>query len=399
MASNMQSPDTGTAQSAPRPWWRRRSALWLAPVLLVLFWWGWQQRQPAAADLQTAEATRGDIENVVTALGNLQPRDYVDVGAQVSGQLVRLHVEIGDQVSEGDLLAEIDADVQQARVEAGRAQLAAQEAQLAERQAQLELARLQFQRQERLLQDDATSEDAFQIARASVLTTEAQIRALRAQIEQNKSSLRAEEATLGYTRIFAPMDGTVVSMDARQGQTLNANQMAPILMRIADLSIMTVWTEVSEADVSRLKPGMSAYFSPLGLPQERWEGTLRQVRPTPEILNNVVLYTAMFDVDNEDGRLMTQMTAQVFFILEEARDVVKVPVTALHERRGSRDTVTVVTADGQREERQVEVGISDRIAAEIRDGLEAGEQVVLSAPGQRSDGNNARQQRMPRGLF
>ena len=389
-----------THNRSSTPW--RRALYWLVPVLLVAVWLGWQAlRQPAQAELPMAEATRGDIEHVVTALGNLQPRDYVDVGAQVSGQLVRLHVEVGDAVSEGDLLAEIDADVQQARVEAGRAQLVALEAQLSERQAQLTLARQQFQRQERLLADDATSEDAFQIARATVLTTEAQIRALQAQIEQNRSSLRAEEATLGYTRIFAPMNGTVVAMEARQGQTLNANQMAPILMRVADLSTMTVWTEVSEADVSRLRAGMPAWFSPLGMPGTRWEGTLRQILPTPEIINNVVLYTALFDVDNHDGRLMTQMTAQVFFVLNEARDVVRVPVSAVQPQREGKGLVTVITSNGQREQREVETGVSDRITLEIRSGLEEGEMVLVNAaPGGRASANSGnRQQRMPRGLF
>lgn len=376
--------------------WRRLA--WIAlPLAALALWWGWQQRAPEASLLATAEASRGDIEQLVTALGKLQPRDYVDVGAQVSGQLVRLHVEVGDRVAEGDLLAEIEADVQQARVEAGRAQLVAQEAQLAERQAQLELARQQYQRQQRLRRDDATSEDSYQVARAAVLTTEAQIRALEAQIEQSRSSLRAEEATLGHTRIYAPMDGTVVSMEARQGQMLNANQVAPLLMRIADLSTMTVWTEVSEADVSRLAPGMPAYFSPLGLPEARWEGELRQILPTPEILNNVVLYTALFDVDNADGRLMTEMTAQVFFVLAEARDVVRVPVAALERRGAPRDRVTVVGAGGERERREVEVGVSDRVQAEIVSGLNEGDVVELPSPESRVAAGGG--PRMPRGLL
>lgn len=376
----------------------RRFAWGVLPLVTLILWWGWQQRAPEAAVLATVEVSRGDIEQLVTALGKLQPRDYVDVGAQVSGQLVRLHVEVGDHVAEGDLLAEIEADVQQARVEAGRAQLVAQEAQLAERQAQLELARQQFQRQQRLMNNDATSEDSYQVARATVLTTEAQIRALEAQIDQSRSSLRAEDAALGHTRIYAPMDGTVVSMEARQGQMLNANQMAPILMRIADLSSMTVWTEVSEADVSRLRGGMPAYFFPLGLPEARWEGELRQILPTPETLNNVVLYTALFDVDNTDGRLMTEMTAQVFFVLAEARDVVRVPVAALERRGALRDWVTVIGANGERERREVGVGVSDRVLAEIVGGLEEGEMVELPSAESRvaAAGGGPR---MPRGLL
>lgn len=379
-----------------RPGWRRGMGLAVVLGAALLAGWGWQQRAPAAVEIATAEASRGDIEQRVTALGKLQPRDYVDVGAQVSGQLVRLHVAVGERVAEGDLLAEIEADVQRARVEAGRAQLAAQEAQLAERQAQRDLARQQYQRQQRLLTSQATSEDAYQVARAALLTSEAQIQALQAQIEQSRSSLRAEEATLGHTRIYAPMDGTVVSLAARQGQMLNANQAAPLLMRIADLATMTVWTEVSEADVSRLAPGMRAYFSPLGLPEARWEGELRQVLPTPEILNNVVLYTALFDVDNADGRLMTEMTARVSFVLAEARDVLRVPVAALARGGASRDRLTVVGPEGALEEREVTVGVSDRVQAEITEGLAEGERVALASAGPRP--GTGERPRLPRGL-
>lgn len=373
----------------------------LKPVWLLLFavlaglaWWLWPsgERQP---ELNTVEASLGSIENVVTAVGNLQPLTYVDVGAQVSGLLQTLHVDIGDQVEEGALLAEIDASIQQARVAASRSQLQAQQAQMTEKRAQLVLAKAQYERQQRLWDEGATSEEAYQSALTTFRSVEAQIKALTAQIEQSRSSLQAEEASLSYTRIYAPMSGTVVSLDARQGQTLNANQVAPILMRIADLSSMTVWTEVSEADVSRLRLGMPAYFTPLGMTNQKWEGTLRQVLPTPTVVNNVVLYTALFDVDNSDGRLMTQMTAQVFFVQSAAHDVITVPLSALKYRRGRDDEVIVVNAKGQQEVRPVKVGINNRILVEIREGLAAGEQVLLNAtlPAAGARPGNAAQQR------
>src|SRR5690606_5199909 len=141
---------------------------------------------------------------------------------------------------------------------------------------------------------------------------------LSAEVLQAESNLKANETTLGYTRIYAPMDGTIMSLQARQGQTLNANQQAPIILRIGDLSTMTVWTQVSEADVAQLKPGMPAYFTTLGSGKQRWTGRLQQILPTPEILNNVVLYTALFDADNRDQQLLPQMTAQVFFVQDAA---------------------------------------------------------------------------------
>ncbi len=276
-----------------------------------------------------AEATRSDVENVVTAVGNLQPLTFVDVGAQVSGQLQTIHVVAGDEVEKGHLLAEIDATVQGARVESDRAQLQNLRAQLADRQAQLKLATAQAERQERLKADNATSIEAYDSAQAALQSAEAQVRATQAQIQQSESTLRGNEATLGYSRIFAPIAGTVSSITAKQGQTLNANQQAPTILQIADLRVMTVSTQVSEADVQRLRIGMPAYFTTLGNPERRWPGNLRQVLPTPQVVNNVVMYTALFDVKNPDKELMTQMTAQVFFVLESAPDAIVIPVAAV----------------------------------------------------------------------
>lgn len=356
-------------------------------AVLAIWWW---QKPAKAAPPETIKVVAEDIEHVVTAIGSLQPRDYVDVGAQVSGQLQELHVEVGDEVEQGDLLAEIDADVQEARVAGSRAQLQALEAQLRERNAQRELAELQWQRQQRLAKDKATSDDALQSANAQLQTVRAQIDALKAQIEQHKASLKADEATLGYSKIYAPMSGTVVTLDARRGQTLNANQQAPILMRIADLNTMTVWTEVSEADVTRLKVGMPVYFSPLGNAEKRWHGTLRQVLPTPEEVNNVILYTALFDVENSGGELMTDMTAQVFFVLAEADNALTVPASAVMQQ-DKEAQVQVLTSSGEVQLRSVKAGINNRVKIEILEGLEEGEQVLVHPQGaQGAQGNNAR---------
>lgn len=370
--------------------------------LLLLVWvvaalaagWWYLQRPPAQPPLLTVAVERGDLEDLVTATGVLQPRDYVDVGAQVSGQLEVIHVNTGDQVQKGDLLAEIDPTVYVARVDATRAQLRNQKAQLMDREAQLTLAEIQHRRQQNLLKDEATSREAAQIAEASLRSARAQIEAISAQIEQTESTLRAEEANLEYARIYAPMSGTVVSIEARQGQTLNTNQQAPVLMRIADLSTMTVEAQVSEADIGKLKPGMPVYFTTLGSQQKRWESVLDRLEPTPTVENNVVLYNAVFEVPNAEGRLMSQMTAQVFFINDAARDALLVPVTAL-QRRGAEATVQVVGADGQSRPRTVAVGVTNRVQAEILDGLEEGERVV-SNPGasQRAQGNDSRAGRM-----
>ncbi|WP_372972735.1 efflux RND transporter periplasmic adaptor subunit [Marinobacter sp.] len=357
---------------------------------LVAGWW-YLSRPVAEAAVLTVPVERGDLEDLVTATGVLQPRDYVDVGAQVSGQLDTIHVRTGDRVRKGDLLAEIDPTVYVARVDATRAQLRNQQAQLMEREAQLTLAQIQHRRQQNLLKEEATSREAAQVAEATLRSARAQIEAISAQIQQTESTLRAEEANLEYAKIYAPMDGTVVSIEARQGQTLNTNQQAPVLLRIADLSTMTVEAQVSEADIGKLRTGMPVYFTTLGSQQRRWESTLDRLEPTPTVENNVVLYNAVFEVPNPEGRLMTQMTAQVFFINNAARNTLLVPVTAI-QRSGQRATVQVVGADGQAQQREVTVGVTNRVQAEIRDGLEEGEEVVSSprSAGAKSDGNRDR---------
>lgn len=370
----------------------------------------------------TEPVTRGDIENLVTATGTLQPQDYVDVGAQVSGQLKKLHVEVGSEVKAGDLLAEIDATVYAAKVDATRAQLRNQQAQLQEREAQLTLAGINFKRQKNLLSEDATTTEAVETADANLKSAQAQLKSLQAQIQQTESTLRVEAANLNYARIYSPIDGTVVSITSRQGQTLNTNQMAPTIMRIADLSTMTVQTQVSEADIGKLRVEMPVYFTTLGSQGRRWYSKINRIQPTPEILNNVILYNALFDVPNENRVLMTQMSTQVFFIESQAKDVLLVPMSAISfapprgdrpqgerpkgeqanapqpteeqkaEWKKRRDEikedadksahrarpamVKVMSDYGDIEERKVLVGVTNRVQAQIIEGLQEGEKVV-----------------------
>ena len=358
-----------------------RKVFLLSVVLLasgIVGWLVWAKPATGPEQAPTAVVQRGDFEDLVSATGTLQPRDYVDVGTQVSGQVKKLHAQIGDRVEKGELLAELDPTVYNARVDATQAQLRNQEAQLAEREANLRLAEQRLRRQHNMMREQATTAEAVQTAEAELQAAKAQVAALKAQIQQTRSTLRADQANLAYTRIHAPMSGTVVSENAKEGQTLNANQQAPIVVRIADLSVMTVQTQVSEADVSRLRVGMPVYFTTLGSEGKRWEGRLRQVNPTPEVVNNVVLYNALFDVPNPDGALMTQMTAQVFFVVASAKDAVLVPASAVQRGRAGRATVRVLGADGKLQAREVKLGLSNRVQAQVLSGLEPGERVAAS---------------------
>ena len=349
------------------------------PVAAAAFgWWLWTANANPPPAHRTHTVALGSVEDTVSAVGTLQARTYVDVGTQVSGQLKAILVDYGAKVEQGQLLAQIDPTVYEARVAASQAQLLNLRAQVTERQVQLTLAEKQFDRQRRLLADRATSEDAFDSADAARKALAAQIAALEAQIKQTESTLKGDQANLGYTKIFAPIAGTVVDITARLGQTLNANQQAPIILRIAELDTMTVRTQVSEADVPRLKLGMPAYFTTLGQPDRRRNGELRQILPTPEVVNNVVLFASLFDVPNPGHELLPQMSAHVFFVAAQAKNVPVVPMATLRPVPRQRGQYTVrVLENGQPVERTVEIGVTNRVSAEIRKGLQPGDQVIL----------------------
>ena len=382
--------------------WRAAGVLVLGAALGGLVWWG---SRPAAPQYESAAAARGDVQVTVDAIGTLQPRRYVDVGAQVSGQILRLFVQPGDVVKKGQLLIEIDPSVQQAIVDGGRAALAGLRAQLAEQQALQVLAQQRLARQRQMERDDATRPEDVQTAEAEAAATAARTERLQAHIAQTRASLQADEARLGYTRIYAPMAGTVVSVDAREGQTLNATYQTPNVLRIADLSTMTVWTDVSEADIARVQAGMPVSFATLGahvaeagagggLGARRWSSTVRQVLPAPPTLEGkaaggaastqaaaakAVAYTVLFDVDNADGALLPQMTAQARFVTATARGAITVPLSAVSiapADEGGTSQVRVLLADGRVEPRAVRIGMKSRHQAEVLEGVAEGERVV-----------------------
>ena len=177
--------------------------------------------------------------------------------------------------------------------------------------------------------EQATSKQEYDSARNNLATAQANLTQQEQSIIQSKATLSTDETQLEYTQIFAPISGTVVSIAMREGVTLNATQQSPTIMQIADLATMTVETQISEADVGKVYPGMPVYFTTLGSGGRRWYSTLRQVLPTPTATNNVVTYTGLFDVDNGDGALLSGMTTQVYFVTSSARGVLTVPLGAV----------------------------------------------------------------------
>ncbi|MQV63401.1 macrolide transporter subunit MacA [Sinorhizobium meliloti] len=389
---------------------RRSRRPWIFALLVLAVvgtgYYAWsRQGAPPATTVITQAVTRGDIEESVTAVGTLDAVKSVDAGAQVSGQLKSLHVGIGDKVEQNQLIAEIDPASIENRIEIDEAELANLEAQLVSKKAQLVLKQANIERQRNLVATNSVSQSTLDQAVADHAAAGADVQAIEAQIRKQKATLAGDRVDLGYTKIYAPMAGTIVDDPAKEGQTLNANQTTPTIVTIADLSTMTVKAQVSEADVGKLKLGMDAYFTLLGQPGKRFTGKLRQIEPMPDTENNVVLYYALFDVPNPTGELMMSMSAQVFFVQAAAKNVLVVPSAALRTVEAAasdgpaRAEVTVVAPSGATQTRTVEVGVRNRVSAEIVSGLQEGEKVVVDAAsatnGSRAPNAARRGMRMP----
>ncbi|MEI6413894.1 MAG: efflux RND transporter periplasmic adaptor subunit [Pseudomonadota bacterium] len=327
----------------------------------------------------TASVERGDIESTVVAGGIVQPIKYVDVGAQTSGMLKSLKVHRGDQVENNQLLAEIDPILAATALKSATAAVDNVISQRAVKQAQLVLAKVQRNRNEKLFAqgEGSVSTGDRDITRANYEVALAEVASLSAQIKQAKAAVDTAQANLGYTKITAPMAGEIISISLLEGQTLNANQQAPNILRIADIGTVTVWAQVSEADIVRVKPGQEVYFTILG-DSRRWSGKVRQILPTPELINNVVFYDVLFDIPNPERVLKIQMTAQIFIVLAQAKGVLQIPTATIgNADEGAEIKVRVLQANGVVESRAIKIGIKSELSAEVKDGLKEQEQVVI----------------------
>jgi len=336
------------------------------------------------AKLELVTASRGDIEDVVTAQGTLEPKDYVDVGAQVSGQLKKLYVDIGDVVKAGALLAELDPQVYETVRKGDEAKLGSLRAQLEQQKAQTAYDKLEFERAQKLIKSGAVSQGSFDEKEKLLRVAEATITSLEAQSAQVQADLDKDNVNLGYTKIYAPMGGVVSDRKAREGQTLNANQTTPTIVQIANLGVMTIRAEIAEADVMRLKPDMNVTFVTMGSQERKWTGKIRQILPTPEVVNDVVLYNALIDVENTDGQLMNGMSAQVSFVVAQTQNTIILPVRGLGLHLAHKDTSKSkayrvrVQGSGGAQDREVSVGLMTRSQAEILSGLAESDQVVVT---------------------
>ncbi|QFI53599.1 efflux RND transporter periplasmic adaptor subunit [Aeromonas simiae] len=383
---------------------------WLLPLFALFIWFAFGRQGDAESGAQyiTASAERRDLEQSVLADGTLEARKQVSVGAQVSGQIKALHVALGDKVKAGDLLAEIDDLTQQNSLKDAEAQRTNLDAQIAAKQAALRNAELTFTRQQNLLARRLVSQADYDTAKATLDQTRAEIRALQAQRVQAEIALDTARVNLGYTQIRAPLDGTVVAIPVEVGQTVNAVQSAPTLMKIAQLDTMTVEAQISEADVIKAKVGMPVYFTILGAPETRNEATLRAIEPAPDSINSdtsssstsststsssAIYYNGLFDVPNPDGVLRISMTAQVYLVLDRVSQALVIPAPALQG-----DQVQVVDEQGRVSVRRVKVGLNNKVHAQILEGLKEGEKVIVSTTGEGASSASRPRMRGPMGF-
>jgi macrolide-specific efflux system membrane fusion protein len=370
-------------------------AVILAIAIASILIWRSTFKSSQVSNLATAVAQIAEIEQTVLAGGIIEPYRLVSVGAQASGQIKSLKVKLGDNVQAGDLIAEIDATTEENSLRNARAALRSLRAQRDVQIALLKQSELTFERQKTMLDQDATSHADYEAAEAAVATTRAQIASLDAQIVQGHTTLDTAVATLGYTKIRAPLSGTIVAIVAKEGQTVNANQTTPTIVKLAQLDKVTVSAEISEADVIHVRPGQKVYFRILGDPRKRYESQLRSIAPAPQSMeaefspgaggsnsgstSAAVYYNGLFDVPNPHGELRVSMTAQVYIVLAEAKNALTIAAAALRDQgKDGNYTVTVMNPDGNSTPRRITIGLNNHIIAQVLSGLSAGERVVLS---------------------
>ncbi|HCA7080457.1 TPA: efflux RND transporter periplasmic adaptor subunit [Citrobacter sedlakii] len=334
----------------------------------------------------------GDIEKVVLVTGVLKPAVQVNVGAQVNGQLRKLYVRRGDKVKKGQLLAEIDPTIQESDLNNAHAQLASAKAQKLSAQATLLRYRQELNRQRMMMRDGSGVRSEFEQAQAQYDAQVQQIAVSDAQIVQAEMAVKSAQANLSYTRIVAPIDGEVLGIVTREGQTIVSSQTAPTILVLANLDTMQVQTRISEADVQKIRPGQPLRFYVIANPEKRYSSTMGFVQPAPQEALEAsgenrmggnqqamaVYYTGTFEVPNAERELKTSMTAQVFIQIAKAKNVLRVPVAALGQAQDTERYAITTYENGKTRTRIIRIGINDRQYAEVLEGLTAGEQVVLA---------------------
>ena len=345
----------------------------------------------------TKKAKKGSFSKKVDATGEIFATELIDVGAQVSGQIKKLYVKLGDQVKKGDMIASIDSSTQQNSIDNKEAQLAIYKAQLESAKVALNIAKTQFDRENALFSKNATSKQEFESAKNTYSANSAKIKELEAQIKQTNIELSTAKINLGYTKIIAPRDGTVVSVQVEEGQTVNANQTTPTIVNIADLSHVKMKMQIAEGDITKIKVGTPVEYSILSEPTKKFQTTVSSIDPGLTTLSDgsygssssskssyssssssssAVYYYAQSIVDNKDGILRIGMTTQNELLIANVEDAIIVPSIGI--KKDENGTFVYVLKDGKPVKTAVKTGIKDNLDTQIISGINDGDEIITS---------------------
>ena len=336
----------------------------------------------------TEKAFLGSIVKRVNATGQIRPLNLIDIGAQVSGQIKKIHIKLGELVEKGDALVEIDSSTRQNDLQTSKLKLNSYKAQLLATQTALKTVQLRYTRESRLRKENASSKEAFELVANELATARAAVAEMEALILQAKLAVENAQTDLDYTHISAPKSGIVVAVVVEEGQTVNAVQTAPTLLQIVDLSFMEIKIEISEGDITKVKPGMDVEFNILSEPTRIYNTKLVNIDPAYTIMSNgayskssssteAVYYYANALIENTDELLRIGMTVQSSILIAAAKNVVLAPSLAI-EKIGDKNFIRVLEENDTIKSYEVVTGLSDGIYTEIKDGMPAGKEIIIS---------------------
>lgn len=364
-------------------------------LALILIWFFLFKKDEEAPNFITTKLQSGDIKSVVIANGEVYAQDLVDVGAQVSGQIKKLYVKVGDNVKKGDMIAQIDSEKQENEISKEKAQLVIYEANLKAAEIKAQNAKIQFLREQKLYKKDATSKEKLENAKNEAALSAANVKQIQAQIEQTKLALDTAETNLGYTKISAPLDGTIVSVPVEEGRTVNANQTTPTIVKIADLSKMEIRLQISEGDISLVKVGQNVEYTILSALDDIKKAEISSIDPALTSLsdgsydktnlngssssNEAVYFYAKVLVDDNDGFLKIGMTTQNTIIVNEAENVNFITSSAIQKDKNNERFVWILK-DKTPTKAKIKIGISDNLNTQILSGINKNDEIIISNP-------------------
>ena len=341
----------------------------------------------------TESVTRGNMEKTVVASGSVESVNEVDVGAQASGKITKLYVKLGQEIKKGEMIADIDSTTQINTLNTKKAALVSYQAQLKAKKTAYDVALSSYNRLSKLYTQKATSLDSVNTAKSTLDNAKAEMEAIEANIKQAEIEVNTAETNVGYTKITAPMDGTVISVPVSEGQTVNANQTTPTIVTIADLSQMKIKPEISEGDITKVKAGQEVSFTILSDSQTVYHSVIDSVDPantttsdsfstsslssSSSSTTSAIYYYANVLIDNPDRTLRIGMTTENNIKIANAKDVLLVSNMAIQKRDG-KSFVNVLNDKNQPEPREVEIGVQNDFKTEIKSGLNEGEKVIVS---------------------